>query len=92
MFMQRLCDISIKRCTTHLYPKHAKTTSQVPSLSHGYDLIKRWKHEEPSLDTAKSMETDFKSMDNQSLVVLAHLESPPLTQARAEVLIRHIMR
>ena len=46
----------------------------------------------PSLEVAKSMQTDYRSMDNYGLVLLANIDSPPVTGAREEVLKRHIMR
>lgn len=66
-------------------------------------LSKRYNHDEvtvsssspfkePSLEVAKSMNTCLKGMDNQSLVLLSRMDSPPDVDARAEVLKRHIMR
>jgi hypothetical protein len=47
---------------------------------------------EPTLEIAREMETGYKRMENSSLILLAALESPPIEEARAEVLKRHIMR
>lgn len=46
----------------------------------------------PSLEVAKSMKTSFREMDNQNLVIMANIDSPPIIGAREEVLKRHIMR
>ena len=48
--------------------------------------------EAPTLAIARSMQISFKVMDNKSLILLAAIESPPIKDARAEVLKRHIMR
>merc|ERR1712038_359518 len=60
-------------------------------------MFKRWNHDtsselaEPSLDVAKGLKTSFKEMDNNSLTILAHIESAASSGAREEVLKRHIM-
>mmetsp|Transcript_4166 Transcript_4166/g.6074 ORF Transcript_4166/g.6074 Transcript_4166/m.6074 type:complete len:283 (-) Transcript_4166:246-1094(-) len=45
----------------------------------------------PSLDLAKSMKTKYEEMDNDHLVIMANMDSPPIKGAREEVLKRHIM-
>jgi len=47
--------------------------------------------EEPSLEMANEMTYEYKTMPNSNLILLAALDSPPIQEARAEVLKRHIM-
>ena len=47
---------------------------------------------EPTLEMARAMGTGYKTIDNSSLLLLAALDSPPIEEARGEVLKRHIMR
>jgi len=74
--------------STPFFQLSSSFSTTVPSEEKEEDVAAK---DEPTLEMANEMTYEYKTMPNSNLILLAALDSPPIQEARAEVLKRHIM-